>query len=219
MKLSSESFQDANFIPGEFAFCVMNNTTHVAMSDNRNPHLAWEGAPAGTKSYAVICCDGDAPSSRDDVNQENRTVQAELPRTDFFHWTLIDIPADTTSLAAGQFSDSITPRGKTGPEIAKSSLAGPRHGINDYTAWFSSDPDMAGEYFGYDGPCPPWNDLVVHRYIFTVYALDVLHVPVDGKFTGQDVRNAIKGHVLDEAYITALYTLNPDLAEPAYVKS
>ena len=32
---------------------------------------------------------------------------------------------------------------------------------------------MSGDYFGYDGPCPPWNDSIVHHYVFTVYALDV----------------------------------------------
>ena len=39
--------------------------------------------------------------------------------------------------------------------------------------WFASDKDMAGDYHGYDGPCPPWNDEIPHRYVFTVYALDV----------------------------------------------
>ena len=32
---------------------------------------------------------------------------------------------------------------------------------------------MFGDYYGYDGPCPPWNDELVHRYVFTLYALDV----------------------------------------------
>ena len=50
---------------------------------------------------------------------------------------------------------------------------GARQGINDYTGWFAGDKDMAGNYFGYDGPCPPWNDEIPHRYVFTLYALDV----------------------------------------------
>jgi phosphatidylethanolamine-binding protein (PEBP) family uncharacterized protein len=37
----------------------------------------------------------------------------------------------------------------------------------------AGNPDMAGQYFGYDGPCPPWNDERMHHYIFTIYALDI----------------------------------------------
>jgi len=72
---------------------------------------------------------------------------------------------------------------------------------------------MAGAYFGYDGPCPPWNDAIVHRYVFTLYALDIASVPLDGEFTGQQVRAAIDGHVLDQASFSGSYTLNPALAD------
>ncbi|WP_268989357.1 YbhB/YbcL family Raf kinase inhibitor-like protein, partial [Ralstonia solanacearum] len=89
----------------------------------------------------------------------------------------------------------------------------PRHGINDYTGWFAGDKDMRGDYYGYDGPCPPWNDARRHRYTFTLYALDIDRVPVAGAFTGAQVRDAIKGHVLAEASVTGTYTLNPSLAE------
>jgi Raf kinase inhibitor-like YbhB/YbcL family protein len=70
---------------------------------------------------------------------------------------------------------------------------------------------MAGLYYGYDGPCPPWNDEIPHRYVFTVYALDVAALPVAGAFGGAEVRAAIKGHVLAEASITGRYTLNPSV--------
>ncbi len=209
MRLWSDSFKDGQAIPGEFAFCVIDPAAHVAMSANRNPHLAWSDVPAGTKSFALICHDMDVPSRGDDVNQEGRTVQADLPRVDFFHWTLVDLPADMQTIAAGQFCNGVTPRGKPGPEIPGT---GARHGLNDYTGWFSGDADMAGDYYGYDGPCPPWNDSLVHRYVFTLYALDLERVPVEGRFTGQQVRDAIKGHVLAEARIGGTYTLNPALA-------
>ena len=88
-----------------------------------------------------------------------------------------------------------------------------RQGINDYTGWFADDHDMNGDYFGYDGPCPPWNDSIVHHYAFTLYALDVERVAVDGKFTGPDVLKAIDGHALAKATITGTYTLNPRLAQ------
>jgi Raf kinase inhibitor-like YbhB/YbcL family protein len=70
---------------------------------------------------------------------------------------------------------------------------------------------MAGDYFGYDGPCPPWNDSIPHRYIFTLFALDLEKCPVQRKFKAAEVIKAIKGHVLGSAQLTALYSLNPDV--------
>jgi Raf kinase inhibitor-like YbhB/YbcL family protein len=210
MKLWSDSFKDGEVIPGEFAFCVIDPATHVALSANKNPHLTWSDVPAGTKSLALICHDGDVPSRGDDVNQEGKTVPADLPRVDFFHWVLVDLPPNLTTIAAGQYSNEVTPRGKTGPSIS-GGLPG-RHGINDYTGWFAADKDMSGDYFGYDGPCPPWNDSIVHRYVFTLFALDVAGLPVEGKFAGQQMRDAMRGHILAEAKIVGTYTLNPQLA-------
>ena len=211
MKLWSDSFRDGAAIPGEFAFCVVDPNTHVSMSANRNPHFAWSDVPAAAKSLALICCDSDVPSRGDDVNQEGKTVPADLPRVDFFHWTLIDLPPSANAIAAGSFCDGVTARGKAGPQIAASPLAGARHGLNDYTGWFAGDADMGGDYFGYDGPCPPWNDAIRHHYVFTLYALDIAHAPVEGKFTGQQVRDAIRAHVLAQASVTGMYTLNPAL--------
>ena len=205
MKLSSTSFADNQKIPGDYAFCIPDSAHHVCLGKNRNPHLAWAEVPAGTKSFAVICHDPDVPTKGDDVNQEGRSVPASLPRVDFFHWVLVDLPASVTQIAEGEFSADVTPRGKSGPAAAH----GARQGINDYTGWFAGDKDMAGDYFGYDGPCPPWNDEIAHSYVFTLYALDIPRCPVEGKFTGQQVREAIKGHVLAEAGITGVYTLNP----------
>lgn len=205
MKLWSDSFQDGGTIPGEFAFCVIDPKTHVTLSANKNPHLAWSGLPAGAKSLVLICHDGDVPSKGDDVNQEGKTVPADLPRVDFFHWVLVDLPAAAPALGAGEFCSSVTPRGKPGPAAAR----GARQGINDYTGWFASDADMSGDYYGYDGPCPPWNDSILHHYQFTLYALDIARVPVEGKFTGQQVRDAMRGHIVDQAKIVGVYTLNP----------
>ena len=209
MQLISQSFQDGQAIPGEFAFAVPDAASHVALSANRNPHLSWSGVPTGTQSFVVICHDPDAPSRGDDVNQDGREVPNSLPRVDFFHWLLLDIPAHTTHIAAGSQSDDITARGKTGP----ASNGGLRHGINDYTGWFAADEQMKGEYYGYDGPCPPWNDARLHHYIFTVYALAVPTLSVAGPLTGANVRAALAStKVLGQASLTGLYTLNPRVA-------
>lgn len=205
MKLASSSFADGGVIPAEFAFCAQDHATHVTLSKNRNPQLAWSGAPAGACSFAVICHDPDVPSRGDDVNQEGRVVPKSLARIDFFHWVLVDLPAHVATVEAGEFASSVTPRGKPGPEAPQ----GARQGINDYTGWFASDAEMAGDYFGYDGPCPPWNDEIPHRYVFTVFALDVERLSVTGNFGGNDVRRAVEGHVLAQASITGRYTLNP----------
>lgn len=205
MKFTSSSFGNNAKIPGEFAFGVPDPKTHVALSNNRNPAFEWSEAPAGTASFALICHDYDVPSKGDDVNQEGRSVPPTLPRVDFYHWVLVDLPADATSIAAGEFSDRVTPRGKPGPDGPR----GTRQGINDYTGWFAADKDMAGSYFGYDGPCPPWNDTIPHHYVFTLYALDVEKVPLSGPFTGPEVLHAIRGHVLGQASWTGTYSLNP----------
>jgi Raf kinase inhibitor-like YbhB/YbcL family protein len=71
---------------------------------------------------------------------------------------------------------------------------------------------MGGNYFGYDGPCPPWNDEIKHHYVFTVYALNVASLPLTGAFTGSDALNAMKSHILDQASITGIYSLNPKVS-------
>lgn len=205
MKLTSSSFDDGGAIPAEFAFCAPDAKTHATLSMNRNPQLAWGDVPEGTESFAIVCHDPDVPSRGDDVNQEGRTVPSSLARIDFFHWVLVDLPPAVVEVSAGEFSSSVVSRGKPGPQAPQ----GARQGINDYTGWFASDKEMAGDYYGYDGPCPPWNDEIPHRYVFTIFALDVARLPLEERFGGNDVRKAVRGHVLAQASITGRYTLNP----------
>jgi Raf kinase inhibitor-like YbhB/YbcL family protein len=207
MKLQSASFLHEQPIPEEFAFGAPDPILHVRFAANRNPQLKWSGAPGQTRSYALICVDSDVPTKPDDVNKEGRVVPASLPRTDFYHWVMVDIPAAVTELAAGECSSGIVAGGKKdlpGPR-------GSRQGVNDYTQWFAQDQDMSGTYRGYDGPCPPWNDMLVHHYHFTVYALSSERCPVEGDFTGPQVLAAIRPLVLAEARLTGTYSLNPSI--------
>ena len=204
MKLWSDSWINGERIPPKYAAGKLDDRGGVTFSDNLNPHLAWSEVPAGTRSFALICHDFDVPSRGDDVNKPDREVPADLPRVDFFHWVMVDLPATIAQIAEAEFSRGFTPRGKSGPET----LCGAHHGLNDYTGWFAADPERAGNYFGYDGPFPPFNDSLIHHYVFTLYALSVPRAPVEGTFTGAQVRQAIYPHVLGEATHSGTYTLN-----------
>lgn len=206
MKLHSESFEHGSPIPVEFAFCKLGDP--VAMSDNRNPHLAWSDVPDGTRSFALICVDPDVPGKPDDVNKSDREIPSDLPRVEFVHWVMADIPADCRTIAAGSCCEGITPCGKDTP----SGPPGTVQGLNDYTGWFAGDDDMGGDYCGYDGPCPPWNDSIIHHYHFRLYALDVPGLGLKALFSLADLRRAMDGHVMAEAEWMGTYTLNPRLA-------
>ena len=213
MKLHSTSFDHRHAIPAEFAFGRRGDAGEpCVLSANRNPQLSWSEVPDGTRSFALLCVDPDAPSKPDDVNQAGREVPAELPRVDFVHWCMIDIDPGEREIAAGACSEGISARGKTAP----AGPAGSRQGLNDYTAWFAGDAQMSGDYLGSDGPCPPFNDSIPHRYFFRLFALDVNTLELPARFTAADVLRAMQGHVLAEALSYGVYTLNPRLAASSH---
>lgn len=202
MRIWSDDFIDGAAIAGMFAMGLPEG-----FGGNRNPHLAWDGVPAGTASFALLCIDPDAPTVPGTVGRQDMEIPIEQPRADFVHWAMADIGASVRSIAAGSCSDGVTPRGKAHPP----GPAGARQGLNGYTGWFAGDADMGGDYFGYDGPYPPFNDARVHRYVFRLFALDVPVLALPGRFTAADVLAALDGHVLAEAAVHGTYTLNPRL--------
>lgn len=136
-------------------------------------------------------------------------------------WVFTQTPKDRTSAARpvapdllnsvleeeeGVASQGVTPTGKPVGEVGYG-----RVGANSYTQWFSGDPDMAGTYGGYDGPCPPWNDLLVHRYHFTVYALSGPTLDAPEGFEGPALLSAIQDVALASARHSGTYTLNAAL--------
>lgn len=208
MQIRSNSFQHRQRLPAEFA-AGQPTADGFGFAPNRNPHLAWDDVPAGTKSFALLCIDPDVPTVPEMVGKEGVLIPADQPRADFVHWAMADIPADVREIAAGSCSDGVVPHGKQQP----SGPAGARQGINDYTGWFAGDESMRGDWHGYDGPFPPPNDLRLHRYFFRLFALDVERLDLPQRFTAADVLRAMHGRVLDEATIYGTYSLNPSVKD------
>ncbi len=194
---------DGEPIPSKFAFCA-----GAEMGDNLSPAISWSGAPDGTRSFVITCSDPDCPSDGTDVNVEGRTVPASLPRVEFVHWLLADIPASCTGLDEGADADGIVAKGKS----VDGGACGGARGRNDYTGWFEGDPDMGGFYFGYDGPCPPSNDEIVHHYVYSVHAIDTDSLGLGAGYDIAELRAAMSGRVLASSSITGTYTLNPALS-------
>jgi Raf kinase inhibitor-like YbhB/YbcL family protein len=207
MKLTSDAFVDNTRIPDRYCFGNPSSSEHVQLGENRNPGLSWSGIPENAQSLVLLCVDPDVPTSGEDVNQDGKTVPATLARTNFYHWVMINIEAVDGSIKDGYCSAEITSRGKRNPPGPPNS----RQGINDYTNWFAADPEMSGQYYGYDGPCPPWNDSLLHHYHFVLYAVDLKQLELSGAFTGADVMAKIEGHIVGEARLIGTYSLNPDV--------
>jgi Raf kinase inhibitor-like YbhB/YbcL family protein len=131
---------------------------------NVSPELSWSEPPPGTKSFAVLAHDPDAPTGG----------------AGFWHWLVVDIPADARGLKrdAGHVS------GKNLPPGAK-------HLETDF-----------GEK-AYGGPCPPPGK--PHRYVFTVYALKTEKLGDAGIGRTALAGFTINQNALAKASITALF--------------
>jgi Raf kinase inhibitor-like YbhB/YbcL family protein len=203
MRLRSDSIQPGKPIPATYAMGQADG-----FAANRNPHLAWDAVPVGTASFVLLCIDPDVPTVAEMVGRDDVQIPVEQPRTNFVHWAAVEIPADVRAIAEGSASDGVVAKGKHQPP----GLPGARQGLNSYTDWFAGDAQMGGDYYGYDGPYPPGNDLRVHRYFFRLFALDVATLDLPARFTAADALRAMQGHVLGEASLYGTYSLNPALA-------
>ncbi len=201
LAVTVDRLKPGGVIPGTYAYCVPAAQGHVTGGPNRSPAIRWSKGPAGTASYAIVVVDTDVPTVFTSANKEGQTIPASLPRRDFYHWLLVDIAPTVTALPEGADSTGVTPQGKP--------VGRTRYGVrgaNDYGGG-------GAVHGGYDGPCPPWNDTIVHHYHFIVYALDTAHLRLSGAFTGPHVMKAVQGHVLAKGEVVGIYTLNPDVAK------
>jgi Raf kinase inhibitor-like protein, YbhB/YbcL family len=91
-KLTSPTLTDGGVVPMVHVYNGMGYH-----GQNHSPALAWNGAPAGTKSFAITCHDPDAPSP-------------DAPRPGgWWHWLAFDIPATTTGLAENASAGAMPP--------------------------------------------------------------------------------------------------------------
>ena len=146
--LTSESFNDGDYLASDH---ILSEAYGFGCAGgNLSPQFSWSGAPEGTKSFALTCFDPDAPTG-----------------SGFWHWVVVNIPADATSLALGAGSaDGSMPAGS-----------------------LQTRTDFGAP--GYGGPCPPEGDHP-HRYLFTLHAVGPGGAPVEA-----DTSAAVVGFMLN----------------------
>ena len=106
------------------------------------------------------------------------------------HWLVYDMPAYRTKLLAREYVQLSQGEGdeKMSAEVRAEQLG--KEGLN---SWKKES---------YGGPCPPEGK---HRYIFTIFALDVETLGLTGGATKEHVLGAMKGHVLATGSLTGTY--------------
>lgn len=135
----------------------------VADAGNRSPQLSWSGAPEGTKSYTVTCYDPDAPTP-----------------SGFWHWALVDLPPDVTSLDAGA--------GEEGADLPGSAFM------------LRND----GGTQGFMGAAPPEGDQV-HRYYFVVHAVTEDSLGIDDSASNAVMSFNLAFKTAGRAIVTGTY--------------
>lgn len=160
LTLRSDSFEDGDRLADEHV--LSESFGFGCAGGNVSPALEWSGAPEGTKSFTLSCYDPDAPTG-----------------CGFWHWVVVNIPPDVTSLPAGAGSGEGLPAGalQTRTDFGKP---------------------------GYGGPCPP-EGADPHRYVFTVFAVGLDALPVDADTSAAVIGFQLNFNTLEKATLTGMY--------------
>jgi len=201
MRVWSGSFTDGGALPAKHAFSIQSEGGDLGFSSNINPEIAWDELPKGTRSLVLTCVDKFVPVDMSKVNAAGETIAASAPRRDFYHWIVANINPELQKLHAGCSSEQVTVGGRHAI-----SHVGFTEGLNDYTSALQDDPNMGGQYYGYDGPFPPLNDEQLHWYEFTLYALAIDELTLPQGFSASDVVPLLSKHSLASASIKASYS-------------
>lgn len=147
----------------------------------------------GTESFAITCIDVDVPTDFSVANRKDVEIPAEMPRQDFVHWLCANIDKDLGSLPSGFMS---------GNEVLNG--VNVHCGLTDYSS--PGSPKT-----GYRGPCPPFNDLRLHRYVFTIYALNINSLRLEQNYNYQQMLSAMEGRILASASAIGVIVRNPKI--------
>jgi Raf kinase inhibitor-like YbhB/YbcL family protein len=172
MTLTSPAFGDGDDLPVRFS----------CEGDNYSPPLEWTDPPAGTRSFALLIDDQDAPDL-DLAVQDAPAGAADAPEPSA-QWIAFNLPPDLRSLSEGVLV------------LEGEGAEGSDEGLNRY------------DIGAYSGPCPPPGE--GHDYLLRLLALD-RELDLDPATTTSDsIYAAARGHVLGEAQMRFRYTFAGD---------
>lgn len=154
--LQTSSFDASKNLPDKFVYKGFG-----CSGENVSPALEWAGAPEGTKSFAITVYDPDAPTG-----------------SGWWHWTMVNIPADVTKIPEGASGSKGLPPGVV-------------EGRSDFGK------------AAYGGACPPPGK--PHRYVFTVHALKTEKIDVDSEGSGALFGFNINAQSIGKASFTVKY--------------
>lgn len=186
LTVTVDGIHDGGTIPDVLALCVPTNDGKSGPGRNMRPAIHWSGAPKGTQSFAVFMVDTDVPADFSDAGKDGKIIAADAKRRDFFHYGVIDIPADVTNLSGGE----------TGSVAASG-----RELVTDLGAYVPT-PTQFG------GPCPPWNDKRLHHYHFHVLALSSPHVTLPKDATAAQAWAKLAPTALAHGELIGTYSLH-----------
>jgi hypothetical protein len=178
--------QDGAAIPKQFAQCIPTTEGKSTRGENLRPTIAWSSVVEGVKSYAIVVSDPDVPADLSIANNEELLIADDMPRQTFYHWVQFNITPDVASV----------PGGDKPPGFGRSA---------------ANDVNEGNYKLGYGGPCPPWNDALVHRYHFAVHALDIARLPLAEGAPAKDAVALIEQHTIAKGELAGTFTNNPKL--------